>query len=285
MGLEEMKKSRTVSAVKKILAEIKTETSVPMYRFVLSDEKVGLFDSKVGGLGYVPRDGEIPCNSKGEQLRLLAQINCAEVDLPEYPEKGLLQFWIADNDLCGMNFDDNTEQDGFRVIYYADVDKTVTADEVAEKTKPSGEEDFFPVNGEFKIELEKSTDDMPYGICGDFYPFNDIFCAKYNKAFPKEPIENMDNDLPIDMDELDETDEYYENTMGHKIGGYAGFTQWDPRDEGDSHDFLLFQLDSDYNDGKDMVMWGDSGICGFFINSEKLKKLDFSDIIYNWDCC
>lgn len=31
-------------------------------------------------------------------------------------------------------------------------------------------------------------------------------------------------------------------------------------------------------------MWGDSGICGFFINREKLKELDFSDVIYNWDC-
>ena len=69
---------------------------------------------------------------------------------------------------------------------------------------------------------------------------------------------------------------------GHKIGGYPGFTQWDPRGEGDSHDVLLFQLDSDYHDSEDRVLWGDCGIGNFFINREKLKNCD---VIYNWDCC
>ncbi|MBQ3919961.1 MAG: DUF1963 domain-containing protein [Oscillospiraceae bacterium] len=28
-----------------------------------------------------------------------------------------------------------------------------------------------------------------------------------------------------------------------------------------------------------------AGICHFFINSEKLKNCDFSDILYYTDCC
>lgn len=48
---------------------------------------------------------------------------------------------------------------------------------------------------------------------------------------------------------------------------------------------LLFQLDSDYHDSEDRVLWGDCGIGNFFINREKLKNCDFSDVIYNWDCC
>ena len=32
------------------------------------------------------------------------------------------------------------------------------------------------------------------------------------------------------------------------------------------------------------IMWGDSGVCNFFINKDKLKNLDFSDVLYNWDC-
>ena len=71
----------------------------------------------------------------------------------------------------------------------------------------------------------------------------------------------------------------------HRIGGYPYFTQEDPREENSKYDFLLFQLDSDYTDNTDKVMWGDSGIGNFFINSERLKKLDFSDVLYNWDCC
>ena len=46
------------------------------------------------------------------------------------------------------------------------------------------------------------------------------------------------------------------------------------------YDFLLFQLDSD----SDKVLWGDVGIGNFFINTEKLKNLDFTDVLYNWDC-
>ncbi|ETJ18863.1 hypothetical protein Q604_UNBC18576G0001, partial [human gut metagenome] len=30
--------------------------------------------------------------------------------------------------------------------------------------------------------------------------------------------------------------------------------------------------------------WGDGGVCNFFINKDKLKNLDFSDVLYNWDC-
>lgn len=83
-------------------------------------------------------------------------------------------------------------------------------------------------------------------------------------------------------------DEIYEaanDGFTHKMGGYPGFTQFDPRNEEDSHDVLLFQLDSDFGDGADRIMWGDAGICNFFIHREKLKQCDFSDVIYNWDCC
>ena len=36
-------------------------------------------------------------------------------------------------------------------------------------------------------------------------------------------------------------------------------------------------------DGED-IMWGDSGVGGFFINEENLKDLDFDKAVYNWDC-
>ena len=38
----------------------------------------------------------------------------------------------------------------------------------------------------------------------------------------------------------------------------------------------------DYENG--YIMWGDCGGCNFFINKDKLKNLDFSDVLYNWDC-
>lgn len=73
--------------------------------------------------------------------------------------------------------------------------------------------------------------------------------------------------------------------------GYPDFTQCSPL-EPDSPYQLLFQLDSgDNSDGENVdveefeVMWGDCGICNFFIKPEQLKQLDFSDVLFNWDCC
>ena len=69
--------------------------------------------------------------------------------------------------------------------------------------------------------------------------------------------------------------------MGHHIGGYPYFTQFDLRDSGNiPKDYeLLLQLDSD-----EYLMWGDMGVSNFFIHPEDLKKADFSRVAYTWDC-
>ena len=47
------------------------------------------------------------------------------------------------------------------------------------------------------------------------------------------------------------------------------------------YDTLLLQIDSD---GK-YIMWGDVGIGNFFISKKSLLEKDFSNVLYNWDCC
>ena len=69
--------------VKEIREEILQKTAIPYMKLQLTDTKPGLFDSKVGGIGYVPHDAKIPEDSKGTQLRLLAQIDCAEISLED----------------------------------------------------------------------------------------------------------------------------------------------------------------------------------------------------------
>ena len=64
--------------------------------------------------------------------------------------------------------------------------------------------------------------------------------------------------------------------------GYPSFTQCDPRcgEYQGEYETLLLQIDS-----QDDIMWGDSGIANFFINEKDLRKLDFSNVMYTWDCC
>ncbi len=76
--------------------------------------------------------------------------------------------------------------------------------------------------------------------------------------------------------------------LGHKMLGYPGFIQFDPREDKEDrkyYDTLLLQIDSDMGeDGEDYVLWGDCGVANLFINKEALIKRDFSNILYNWDC-
>lgn len=225
----------------------------PCMKITLTDTKPSIFESKIGGTGYIPHDKDFPTDSNGNQLRLLAQIECDKIQLDGFMKTGLLQFWVMNDDVAGMEWDDQTKQDGFRVIYYPEIDMTVTKDEIESKfVKNEFDDDMLPVLRECGMSFEKSEDSY------------------------------------IDYDEIEDDDEEsWEINSSHKVGGYPYFTQSDPRDEKqlEYYDFLLFQLDTDYIDGEDVVMWGDAGVGNFFINSEKLKNQDFSDVLYNWDCC
>ncbi|MDE5619235.1 MAG: DUF1963 domain-containing protein [Ruminococcus sp.] len=225
-------------------------------KITLTDTKPSIFESKAGGLGYIPHDKDFPTDSNGNQLRLLAQIECDKIQLDGFMNKGLLQFWIMNDDDCGLDGVNPTNQDGFRIIYYSETDRTVTKEKIENKFVKNGYDDSeysnFPVFRECGMSFEKSEDSY------------------------------------IDYDEIEDDDEEsWEINSSHKVGGYPYFTQSDLRDEKqlEYYDFLLFQLDTDYIGEEDIVMWGDSGVGNFFINSEKLKNCDFSDVLYNWDCC
>ena len=225
----------------------------PCMKIKLIDRKPSIFGSKIGGVGYLPHEMDVPTNKQGNQLRLLAQINCSDVELDNFPKQGLLQFWILNDSLSGLDFDDNTNQDGFRIVYHPFIDETVTEMELTFKVfgNPFDDEDAFPIKGEYAAEMiitEESSDGY------------------------------SDEDSPL---------------SGHKIGGFPLKTQYDPRTANDYHDFLLLQLDSDYSSCtdengnfffKEKIMWGDAGAGQFFINREALKLLDFSDVLYHWDC-
>ena len=232
----------------------------PCMKITLTDTKPSIFESKVGGLGYIPHDKDFPKDSNGNKLRLLAQIECEKIQLDGFMKTGLLQFWILNDDVYGHKFYNPTNQDGFRVIYYPEIDKTVTQEEIESKfvknEYENTEEDWFPVFRECGMNFKKSENRF----------------IEYSEEIPEEVYE-----------------EVYDENSGHKVGGYPVFAQSDPRIDEEMleyYDFLLFQLDTDYMGGKNAVtMWGDSGVGNFFINSEKLKQCDFSDVLYNWDCC
>lgn len=262
---------------------------MPALKFSVAKEKTGLFDSKIGGTPYFPKDMEYPRGKKnvfeGQPLTLLAQLNFDELpSIPDFPTKGILQFFIAADDLYGMSSDYGegmTKQENFRVIYHetiiTDVSKLLSADEIP---KYSGDEEcYLPFTGEYKLITHEP--EMMSSTAYDFR-FNETFVKCYNE-FADEPIDDLwelDEEICDKLFDLDDTPDAV-------IGGYPVFAQDDPRFEESlaDCDVLLFELDSVYDKEKDIdIMWGDMGTGSFLISRDKLKALDFSRVLYNYDC-
>ena len=239
-------------------------TIKPYIKIELTDNNKPIWwQSKFGGFPYMPKDFDYPKNNDGEYLYLLAQINFAEVPKIEgLPEKGILQFYIGTDDLYGCNFDSPTVQENFRVVYFPDV---------------SLEEKDLITNFEFLIPVEEDYSPIQ-GFCAISFRINyaPISASDYQFNF----FEISDDD--------DKFDEYWDTfySAGHKILGYPCFTQEDPRIDSSEDEpyILLFQIDSDSNENGCDILWGDNGIANFFIKQSDLAKLNFSEVIYNWDC-
>lgn len=224
-----------------------------------------LWESKVGGMPYLPLGVDFPAGPDGRPLFFLAQLNFAEMPrLEPFPEQGIVQFFISDDDLYGMDFDDGENPDTFRVLFYSDPVQDTTAlqttlpDNTDFDLLPHHPDESYPLLFELEEELLPLTD----------YQFWQQFGAGFFRQFGEKEWEIQD-----EFGRLVRAD-------GHKVGGYAYFTQDDPRRIDDPM-LLLFQLDSDEQMD---LMWGDMGVGHFFIREKDLLARDFSRVLYDWDC-
>ena len=270
--------------IKKVVLDILEKNKKPMIKISLSDDKPNLFQSKFGGVPYLPKDKEVPKNKENEQLTLLAQINIDE--LPEnniYPmEEGILQFWILNDDVLGLDYDTHLG-DGFKVVYYKEIDKSVTEEEVLEKYKPYKDEDsYFPIEGEFSLSFKltdgyctASDDRFSKLFIKEIEKFEKEKGKEYKEIFEKYKKNNIGYNICYDFYEIFEEDKNLNDKLfgaGHKIGGYPDYTQNDIRDE--EYEILLLQIDSEETE-KNEIIWGDCGIANFFIREKDLKELNF----------
>lgn len=154
-------------------------------------------------------------------------------------------------------------------------------------TKAGLEDERLPKQGilQFFIASEDDVYGMDWDQADSQKDFRVIYHETIDESITKEQVLQLD--IPISTSEEDSDYLYDEcNIQGHWILGYPFFTQYDPREgrEDSYYNTLLFQMDSEMIDHEDYVLWGDCGVANFFINDEALGKLDFSKILYNWDC-
>ena len=224
---------------------------------VTEEESLPIIQSKFLGFPYLPNDVQYPKDKKGKPMIMLAQINFAEIPyLAGYPTSGILQFFIPSTDWYDM--------DDYKVLFHDNITLAYQKD-FAFLTKALYDE--CPVYCEHSLIFEKFVE---YGGTEDCR-FNLEFAGKdyfdFYETLTKVEQKQMDNIF---------------DATGHKIGGYAYFTQDDPRgyDSTKKSDVLLLQIDTD-----DKIMFGDSGVANLFITPEHLRLKQLDKAYFNWDCC
>lgn len=247
-----------------VLLESSKTPFIKIEAFVEKD--VPVLSSKFLGKPYWPKSYPYPVDINGQPLTLLAQINFSETPkLKDYPEDGILQFFISPtHDVYGVNFDDWFDQSFFRVMYHEKVDEKEIESNLP--TFDYKDEDWYaPITAEHKLTFSLGEE----YVSAEDYRFKEFFGSNFYEFMEQHPNEKLWN-------------RFHEiaSSIGHKIGGYAYFTQRDPRENNYKDYVLLLQIDSIGEE----ICWGDSGVAGLFISKENLKNKDFSRILYTWDC-
>lgn len=219
-------------------------------------ESLQISDSKFLGKPYLPKEMEYPKDKENNPMVLWTQINFADVPvLDGYPDQGILQFFVS-----AEWFD----MDDYKVVFHNNITEEFQTD-FSFLTEEMYEES--PIYREHKLDFSK---EIEYGSSEDFrfdMRFNDKDYWDFQETLTKNQTEEIEKII---------------DGTGHKIGGYAYFTQADIRDcnKNLKQDLLLLQIDTD-----DEIMFGDSGVANFFINPEDLKNKRFEKAWFNWDCC
>jgi len=211
------------------------------------------WESKCGGCPYLEKEEDYPRDGDGKPMMFLAQINLDDMPpLEDYPENGLLQFYIGDDDCLG-------DVSPCKVIYISEYEKNASR-LLSKNPFEENYKDRIPFMNEGKMTFAHTT----MLICTE--------CQEFQEKFWKKVSDEVWDAL---------ADVCYPE--GSLVGGYPLFVQQAPEyyDSGE-FDTLLLQLDCDDECG---IMFGDTGNCYFLISKEDLKNKNFDNVQYGWQCC
>ena len=272
---------------KKVYDEIwveyeKTAQTKTFAKITLTENELKITDSKVMGLPYIPKGAQIPQTANGDKMMMIAQINCDDLQgLADFPEKGILQFFVLNDEdgLLGLDFDNQTVQDSFRVIYHEKIEEFYDENELKNIYNPYNFEESYITNNNESYK-------MNFELTSEKERFEDMFYDIFTTICKEKELKQTQEDWLYRklLNFMQYSENYYS-----QCDGFAFFTQEDPREYNEEYkkfDTVLFQLNSEFDENTRnwKVCIGDAGVINFFINREKLKNKDFSEILYNWDC-
>ena len=254
----------------KLYTDAIVRTVLPMIAAEVLEETPAMpAGSRLGGLPWWPEVMPYPTGKDGQPLYLLAQINFAECSaLEPFPGNGLLQFFIGSTSdyLYGCNVEELRSPTGFACVFHSYLTQR--------RLKDFGFLLPLGADTDVLIPLEEPLRARALALSLGIMPV-DVFDYRFEGLLPEISA----------RDELLDAYQQWFDAPAIRLGGYPSFTQNDPRDPLERHggsslgEFPLLTIESTTG-----IMWGDVGIGQFLMHESDLRRLDFSKVVYNWDC-
>ena len=259
-----IKKPISLSSQLESLRTVLEPSVIEYMEMSVSPKASSLINSKLGGMPYLPNGATHPRDEKAEYMLLLAQVNFSEGLFPfPFPTQGLLQFFISPS-----SYEQTRKTGGiltsahFHVRYYP---TTTLEGLVTDFTYLQPVHTYiWPIKKELTLSFSKKCEP----VSATDYRLTDFMTPTLMEQFTKQEHHSFS-----------EVYLHYFSGATMKVGGYPYFIDEDIRSHNallQTYDITLLQIPSDDEIG---FMWGNCGIIKFFINRDKLKKLDFSDIL------
>lgn len=239
--------------------------------------------SSIGGHPYLPMGEKWPTVG-GRPALFVCQINFADVPpLPGFPQSGLLQWFVGDNDTLGLTFDESGGRAGFATRWYPDPSEP--------SLQPPDARTSHVERSGVVLGRQVRTPIPLVFAAGRCLPA----WAELSPDVRSEPVwltlAQARGELPEDIEFT--YMEYVRGVSGpaldlvhsSKIGGSASFSQDDPRGTmsypplGDPAGHLIVELD------QDLLEWGDGGVGHVFGDPAAVAVGDLRSLRYHWDCC
>lgn len=252
--------------LEEVIELLKKETEKNCYKIEIVKGTPSILDDKLGGWPYLPVGEIYPKDKNGRALSLLLQINLKNIDLPNFPKKGIFEVFTNNDWPCKYSIKLFEEGKEYQTEF------------------PELDYEFPFISKPLKIVLNK---DKAYMSLND-YRIDSVLCPIIQKVYGIKVKSLLDF---LDTFEDDNGGDWYEGlnqSLNHHkmtLGGYPDFTQSDPRESMRiKKDECLFKIDSGIERTKSIQI-GDSGIIFGLISATDLENINLKKALVDWDCC
>ena len=239
-----------------------------------TDKPVDPEGSRIGGPLFL-REGDVwPLDASGRPFEFVAQLDFSALPpLPDFPEHGLLQFFVRRDDSFGYDSEDALVGSSYcRWL----PDGAESAGHL-EPPPPLGAKDCTPFLPAAQL---GGKDARAHGVALKGRAKRRMMPGSSDWRIQSRLVGHQHR-RGIDL--VETKIEMAEETvpMPHHVGGHPVFTQWDFREPGhyDDYDRVLLRLTSD-----ELLRWGDTGEAAFMIRHTDLVARDFTAVAFYWDC-